>query len=179
MKPEITLLILGIVLVAVYFYYSQNMEGFISATEQKRIDVRKAEKERMLAAQRANLPTQRERPAPVSAQPKVAPLPTAAQTSAIPKATPGATTTDPTKALAQPKDIEATMEVLKNFGLLATQKNPSSTDLAAEDKSKALYFLMMLEPLNNELQAALAKSDAAKITQNEATTIRTEVSRLT
>lgn len=184
MKPEITLLILGVVLVLLYVYFSRTNEGFISPAEQKRIDARKAEKERMLAAQRAKLPTQRDRPAPISAQPVApkptpAPLPTAAQSSAIPKATPGATTTDPTKALAQPKDIEALMEVLKNYGLLATQKNPDSTDLGTEDKSKALYYLMMLEPLNNELQAALAKSDAAKITQDEATRIRNEVSKLT
>jgi hypothetical protein len=186
MKPEITFLILGVLLVAVYLYYSQYNEGFISPAEQKRIDARKAEKERMLMAQRARLPTQAAKQAPiakpaapVAPKPVPAPLPKAAQTSAIPKATPGATTTDPTKALAQPKDIEATMEVLKNYGLLATQKNPDSTDLGTEDKSKALYFLMMLEPLNNELQAALAQSDAAKITQNDATVIRNEVSRLT
>jgi hypothetical protein len=186
MKPEITFLILGVLLVAVYLYYSQYKEGFISPAEQKRIDARKAEKERMLAAQRAKLPTQAAKQAPIAkpaapVAPKAAPapLPTAAQTSAIPKATPGATTTDPTKALAQPKDIEALMEVLKNYGLLATQKNPDSTDLGTEDKSKALYFLMMLEPLNNELQAALAKSDAAEITQNDATILRNEISRLT
>jgi hypothetical protein len=169
MKPEITLLILGVLLVAVYLYYSQYKEGFISPAEQARIAARMAEKQKALLANRAKL----------GIKAPLAEVPAATQQSAIPAATPGATTTDPSTAKPQPRDIQSTMEALKNFGLLAVQKNPDSTDLAAEDKSKAVFYLMSLEKLNNELQAALANSDAAKFSLKDITTIRNDVNKLT
>jgi hypothetical protein len=175
MKPEITLLILGVVLIGIYLYFSRVYEGFISPEAAARIKARRDEAQQRLATIRAKLPNQAANPAPSSR----APVPKATQDSAIPVATPGATSSDPTKSQAQPKDVEATMEVLKNFGLLAAQKNPDSTDMKDEDKSKALYFLMMLENLNNELQAALASSDVSKFTLKDLTTIRTTVADLT
>lgn len=117
---------------------------------------------------------------PAAAAPTTAAqIPTATQTSAIPKDTPGATTADPTTALAQPKDLEALMESYKNFYLLAQQKNPLTTDLP-QDAKQALYDLYIKYDLNNnEMLASLAKLDKEKVPLSVITKSRQDIEFLT
>jgi hypothetical protein len=105
-------------------------------------------------------------------------LPSAPQTSMIPSDTPAATTTDPSRAAPQPKDVEATQESLKNFFELASQKRPDTTDMLPADIEKAQYYFEHNDDLNNKLNAALANSDAAPITLPQLSEMRLAIEDL-
>jgi len=164
-KHQILLLFFGVFLVAGVLYFlhapSQN-EGYAN-----------------VVATTATTATTAATAATAATATKAAQIPTAAQTSAIPKDTPGATTADPTIALAQPKDIEALMESYKNFYLLAQQKNPLTTDLPQEAK-QALYDLYIKYDLNNnEMLATLAEIDKQKVPLSTITKSRQDIEMLT
>ena len=57
-------------------------------------------------------------------------VPATNQTSAIAQDTSASTTTNPQIALAQPKDIQALMEVIKNFKLLYNAQDPMTLNLS-------------------------------------------------
>ena len=83
-------------------------------------------------------------------------VPTADETSEFPRDTSSATTTNPQLALAQPKDIQALMEVIKNFKLLYNAQDPMTLNLDPQSLQQTQYFSMQSDNLLNQLQAGLA-----------------------
>jgi len=90
-------------------------------------------------------------------------VPTADETSEFPRDTSSATTTNPQLALAQPKDIQALMEVIKNFKLLYNAQDPMTLNLDPQSLQQTQYFSMQSDNLLNQLQAGLASSDAVSM----------------
>ena len=99
-------------------------------------------------------------------------VPTASQTSEFPRDTSAATTSDPKIALAQPKDVEALMEVIKNFKLLYNAQDPMTLNLDQQSLQQTQYFSMQADNLQNQLQAALASSDAVSMSFDDTVQLR-------
>lgn len=99
-------------------------------------------------------------------------VPESDQTSAIPQDTSAATTTDPQLALAQPKDIQALMEVIKNFQLLYNAQNPQTLNLDTQSLQQTQFLSMQADNLLNQLQASLANSDAVSMTFDDTVQLR-------
>lgn len=149
MKPEILFIILGVVIIATLIYYNRNVEGFAATVQQGAGTISQG------------------------------PLPKPAQTSAVPSDMPNATTTDSSTAKAQPKDIEATLTDFQNFITLATQKDPNSTNLAEPMKRVMMDLVNNAPAIQNELQAALASSDASPVTLKEISDFRQAIKQVT
>ena len=99
-------------------------------------------------------------------------VPKSNETSAIARDTASATTTNPKLALAQPKDIQALMETIKNFQLLYNAQDPMTLNLDAQSLQQTQYLSMQSENLTNQLQAALANSDAVSMTVDDTSQLR-------
>ena len=99
-------------------------------------------------------------------------VPSANQTSAFPRDTSSATTTNPQIALAQPKDVEALIEVIKNFKLLYNAQDPKTLNLDPQSLQQTKYFSMQADNLTNQLQAALANSDAVSMSFDDTVQLR-------
>ena len=99
-------------------------------------------------------------------------VPKSNETSAIARDTASATTTNPKLALAQPKDIQALMETIKNFQLLYNAQDPMTLNLDAKSLQQTQYLSMQAENLTNQLQAALANSDAVSMTVDDTSQLR-------
>lgn len=94
------------------------------------------------------------------------------QTSSIADDTSAATTSNPQMALPQPKDVEALMEVIKNFKLLYNAQDPMTLNLTPQDLQQTQYFMMQSDNLINELQAALVNSDATRLSLDDVNQLR-------
>ena len=99
-------------------------------------------------------------------------VPTANETSAFPRDTSSATTTNPQLALAQPKDVQALMEVIKNFKLLYNAQDPMTLNLDPQSLQQTQYFSMQSDNLLNQLQSALASSDAVSMSFDDTVQLR-------
>jgi hypothetical protein len=99
-------------------------------------------------------------------------VPTADETSEFPRDTSSATTTNPQLALAQPKDIQALMEVIKNFKLLYNAQDPMTLNLDPQSLQQTQYFSMQSDNLLNQLQAGLASSDAVSMSFDDTVQLR-------
>ena len=99
-------------------------------------------------------------------------VPTASQTSMIPRDTSAATTNDPKVSLPQPVDIEALLEVIKNFQLLYWAQNPSTLAIDPQSLKQVEYFMKQSDNLINQLQAAKANSNAAQMSLEDVVAIR-------
>jgi hypothetical protein len=99
-------------------------------------------------------------------------VPESNETSAIARDTASATTTNPKLALAQPKDIQALMETVKNFQLLYNAQDPMTLNLDEQSLQQTQYLSMQAENLTNQLQAALANSDAVSMTVDDTSQLR-------
>jgi hypothetical protein len=106
-------------------------------------------------------------------------VPSARQTSMIASSVAGATSSNPLTAKPQGKDIQATMESLNNFVLLATSKDPASTNLSKSIQTDANKMKANASSLQNKLQAALANSDAAHFTSKSLSELRKRIDSLT
>ena len=84
--------------------------------------------------------------------------------STIPRDTAGATTANPLKANPQPKDIEATLETIKNFKLLLAQKDPLKTNLSQTRREGLTMLRPMIPQIENRLQKALEKPNESDVT---------------
>jgi len=73
-------------------------------------------------------------------------VPRANQTSAFPRDTSSATTSNPMIALAQPKDVEALMEVIKNFKLLYNAQDPMTLNLDPQSLQQTQYCSISYNP---------------------------------
>ena len=138
MKPEVILIILGIVLVFTLFYLNNTKEGFVDNATTLAMALKPAGK-----------------------------VPGATQSSAVPKDTPGATSTDPTAAVPQGKDIEDMQERLKNLYLLSREKSPNETDLSPENKKKVSAAINEIPMFEAKLKKALANFDTSGLTLDE------------
>jgi hypothetical protein len=105
-------------------------------------------------------------------------VPSAPQTSMISSDVAGATSSDPTLAKAQPKDVLATMESLNNLVILATSKDAASTDIAPNMLTTIQNFKTNAPQLNNSLQSALANPDASVYTVKNIADMRNEIEAL-
>ena len=84
--------------------------------------------------------------------------------STVPRDTAGATTANPLKAKPQPKDIEATLETIKNFKLLLAQKDPLKTNLPQARREGLTMVRPMIPQVENRLQKALEKPEESDVT---------------
>lgn len=103
------------------------------------------------------------------------PVPSAAQSSMIPSDTPGANTGNPIQSKPQAKDVQAALETLKNFTLLADALDPSLTNLPSDQKISIAKLRDSATDYENKLQAALAGSSASSYSVSDVTKIRTEL----
>ena len=99
-------------------------------------------------------------------------VPRTNQTSAIARDTSASTTTNPQTALAQPKDVQALMEVIKNFKLLYNAQDPMTLNLDPQSLQQTQYFSMQSDNLLNQLQASLANSDAVSMSFSDTVQLR-------
>jgi hypothetical protein len=99
-------------------------------------------------------------------------VPNAPQTSNIPRDTSAATTNDPKVSLPQPIDVEALLEVIKNFQLLYNAQNPNTLNIDQASLQQVEYFMKQSDNLVNQLQAALADSNSAQMSLEDVTDIR-------
>ena len=99
-------------------------------------------------------------------------VPAAAQTSMISHDTAAATSSNPTTAKPQPKDVQATLDTQTNFQVLVAQVDPARTNLSAETIKEIQGLRDHLPEVQNKLQAALANSDASPLSLNDVTDIR-------
>lgn len=104
-------------------------------------------------------------------------IPTPAQSSSIPSDQPGATTANPMRSTAQPKDIEAAIEALKNYKLLATTIDPATTTLSPMDRVKAVHYKNTADLMINQLNTGLA--NPSRFTVSDISNIRKIVDELT
>ena len=104
-------------------------------------------------------------------------LPAANQSSSIPADQPGATSTDPSTSKPQPKDIEATIDVLKTFKELIDQVDPESTNMSPAQKSDLMNFKNNYDMIKNMLLAALANPDNTLLTLKAVTDMRNELQK--
>lgn len=106
-------------------------------------------------------------------------VPGATQASGITTDTPGATTTNPTVAVPQGKDILDIQERLKNFVLLTVDKIPSETTLRGSKLNKVVGLASEAPTLQGKLVKALANFDTSGFTVAEFSGLRTRIDSAT
>lgn len=106
-------------------------------------------------------------------------IPSAAQTSMISKDTAGATSSNPTTAKPQTKDVLATMESLENFMLLAKSKNPENSDLDPTVKSEAKTIKQQYANWKGQFQSILANPDTSNFSSATLSELRKQIERTT
>lgn len=105
-------------------------------------------------------------------------VPTASQTSAIPSDTPGAVTANPTVAKPQTKDIQAALDELDAFFVLAATFDYKQSKLPIAIKHAIGMYRRMMETLQKDLKAALAAPETSELTLKEVTELRAKLTEL-
>lgn len=103
----------------------------------------------------------------------------ATQTSMIPSDVAGATSSNPTIAKPQAKDVQATMELLENFMLLAASKKPESTNMVPDMKSRASLIKKEYANWKSQLQKTLSKPDTSTYTSKSLSDLRKQIETAT
>ena len=106
-------------------------------------------------------------------------VPSASQTSAIPSDTPGATTANPTTAKPQTKDIQAALDELDAFFILAATFDYKQSKLPIATKHSIAVYRTSIESLQKDLKAALASPETSEVTLNNVTELRSKLAELT
>jgi hypothetical protein len=106
-------------------------------------------------------------------------VPEAASESSIPSDVGGATSTNPTKALASPKDVEATSSSLQTFKLLVAQKDASKTDLSKKLINEIQQYQNNIPQIENQLKIAYSNPDIAGMTSTNISSLRNKLNNLT
>jgi hypothetical protein len=106
-------------------------------------------------------------------------VPSASQTSAIPSDTPGATTANPTTAKPQTKDIQAALDELDAFFILAATFDYKQSKLPISTKHSIAIYRRMMESIQKDLKAALASPETSEVTLNNVTELRSKLMELT
>jgi hypothetical protein len=99
-------------------------------------------------------------------------VPQATQTSAIPSDTPGATTTNPTIAKPQTKDIQAALDEADAFFILAATFDYQASGLPVNTRYQIATYRMMIDSLQKDLKEALAKPESSNLTLQEVNDLR-------
>lgn len=99
-------------------------------------------------------------------------VPDVSQSSMVPSDTGAATNPNPLQSTPQPTDIAATMETLKNFNLLATEKLGSITNMSIADATEAQKLQNMYPLFQNELLSAAADPTTTSLTVSDLNTFR-------
>ena len=105
-------------------------------------------------------------------------VPSASQTSAIPSDTPGAVTANPTVAKPQTKDIQAALDELDAFFVLASTFDYKQSKLPVATKHAVGMYRRMMEPIQKDLKAALAAPEKSELTLKEVTELRAKLTEL-
>lgn len=105
-------------------------------------------------------------------------VPTASQTSAIPSDTPGAVTGNPTVAKPQTKDIQAALDELDAFFMLAATFDYKQSKLPIATKHSIGIYRRMMESLRKDLKEALAAPEKSEVSLNNVTELRTKLAEL-
>ena len=106
-------------------------------------------------------------------------VPSAAQTSMISSDIAGASSSNPTIAQPQAKDVQATMESLENFMLLAASKNPETTDMEFNLKSEAKTIKEQYANWKGQFQGILANPDTSNFTSATLSELRNQIETTT
>jgi hypothetical protein len=104
-------------------------------------------------------------------------VPAASQTSAIPSDTPGAVTGNPTVAKPQTKDIQAALDELDAFFVLAATFDYKQSKLPIATKHAIGMYRRMMELIQKDLKAALAP-ETSELTLNNVTELRAKLAEL-
>lgn len=102
-------------------------------------------------------------------------VPSAAQTSMISSDIAGATSSNPTTAQPQAKDVLATIESLENFMLLAASKDPETTDMDFNLKSEAKTIKEQYANWKGQFQAILTNPDTSNFTSATLSELRNQI----
>lgn len=105
-------------------------------------------------------------------------VPTASQTSAIPSDTPGAVTANPTVAKPQTKDIQAALDELDAFFVLAATFDYKQSKLPIATRHSIGMYRRTKEELQKELKKALATPETSKLTLKDVTELRAKLAEL-
>jgi hypothetical protein len=105
-------------------------------------------------------------------------VPTASQSSAIPKDTPGAVTSNPTIAKPQTKDIQAALDELDAFFILAATFDYKQSNLPIATKHSIAMYRRMMESIQKDLKSALASPETSELTFNNVTQLRAKLNEL-
>jgi hypothetical protein len=101
-------------------------------------------------------------------------VPVGAQTSMIPHDTAAATSSNPTTAKPQPKDVQAALDAQTDFQVLVAQVDPVRTNLPKTTVEAIQGLRDHLPEVQNKLQAALANSDASPLSLDDVTKTRNQ-----
>jgi hypothetical protein len=105
-------------------------------------------------------------------------IPSATQTSAIPSDTPGATTSDPTVAKPQTKDIQAAMDELDAFLALANSLKGQETQFPTETQQAIQQYRLKEQALRESLKQVVESPEASPMTLKDVTDLRTQLANL-
>ncbi len=105
-------------------------------------------------------------------------VPSASQTSAIPSDTPGAITANPTVAKPQTKDIQAALDELDAFFILAATFDYKQSKLPIETKHSIGMYRTLTQSIQKDLKAALASPQTSELTLNDVTGLRSKLAEL-
>ncbi len=94
-------------------------------------------------------------------------VPELPNSSALPKDISGSTGGDPTVSKPQAHDIQAMLELMKNYKELRARINPADTNLSEQQKHKMEFMESMAPKMEKEFHDALQNPDAAQFTQPE------------
>ena len=103
----------------------------------------------------------------------------ASQTSAIPSDTPGATTANPTTAKPQTKDIQAALDELDAFFILASTFDYKQSKLPIATKHSIAVYRLAMESIKKGLKDASASPETSSVTLKDVTELRTKLAELT
>jgi hypothetical protein len=105
-------------------------------------------------------------------------VPSASQTSSIPSDTPGATTSNPTVAKPEMKDIQAALDELDAFFVLAATFNYKQSKLPVETRHSIGMYRMLSQAIRDDLKKAIETPEKSDVTLNNVTELRQKLTEL-
>ena len=94
-------------------------------------------------------------------------VPELPNSSALPMDVPGSSGSNPMVSKPQAHDIQAMLELMKNYKELRAKINPADTNLSEQQKSKMEFMESMAPKMEKEFNDALENPDQAQFTQPE------------
>jgi hypothetical protein len=105
-------------------------------------------------------------------------VPRATQTSAIPADTPGATSSNPTIAKPQTKDVQAALDEADAFFILAATFDAKGSKLPIKTKHDIAVYRRFNQDIQADLKKALAEPESSDLTLKQVADLRTKLAGL-